>query len=266
VRSGLRGVVWLAVMLAGRMSWGQAAAAVGPEYDAVSVKPNTTGGGSISISTDNDRYKGTNVTLKILIREAWDLQTEEQIVGLPGWVNGAHYDVEAKMDAETVAKLKGMKEKESDALQNQMMQAALADRFHLKVHHETRELPIYTLTVVKSGMKLKPSAAGADGGNMSVNNSGSSLKMTSTGMGMDGLTTMLSGQLRRKVVDGTGLTGKYDFGLQWSDEQATGATDHPPEFPGLFTAVQDQLGLRLEAGKGPVDVIVVDKVEQPTEN
>ena len=163
-----------------------------------------------------------------------------------------------------------------------MVQELLAERFKLKLHHETKELPMYAMTVVKSGVKMTPVAAvpvPADGA-APAKPQGSGIRGMGRGQlqGMNTTPDLLANVLGsqpeiggRMVLDKTGLTGKYDFMLKWTpDAGMAGAVDAGavPESsgPSLFTALQEQLGLRLDATKGMVDTIVIDSVEMPSEN
>ena len=123
-------------------------------YDVVSIKPNKSGSGSVRISIDRERFVGTNVSVKALIRYAYDLETEDLISGLPGWAGSSNLDIEAKVSAEDVAALKKFSDADSTAERRLMMQALLAERFVLKVHHENKELPTSALVVLKSGLKI----------------------------------------------------------------------------------------------------------------
>jgi uncharacterized protein (TIGR03435 family) len=258
-----------------------AATASVPSYDAVSIKPHKDDGSGmmrIMINMGADRFAGTNVSLKMMLRQAYNLTTEDQIVGLTGAMDSAHFDVEAKMDAETVEAQKKLSKDDRNEQQRLMMQAMLADRFKLKVHHETRELSMYDLVIAKGGFKLKdadPNATyengikGPDGkahpGMMRMGMG----DLTAQAVAIPGLANFLAQQLHKQVHDKTGLTGKYDIELKWQPDEmpaesheATGGEVRPS----LFTALQEQLGLKLDAVKGPVDTIVVDHVELPSEN
>ena len=164
----------------------------------------------------------------------------------------------------------------SNAQRRLMMQAMLADRFKLKVHHETKELPMYSLVIAKGGFKLKeadpndtypngvkgPDGVGHSGMMMFLNG-----VLKAQGVPISNLANSLSLQVHRLVVDKTGLTGKYDFSLAWTADGVTPDNGLGAEtWPSLFTALQEQLGLKLEPTKGMVDTIVVDHVEMPSEN
>ena len=250
-----------------------AALAQTPAYDAVSVKPNKTGGGMIRINQGSDVYRGTNVTLKMLLRYAYDLTTEDQISGLTGSLASDHFDIEARMDADTVAALKKMSKEAGDAERRVMMQAMLADRFRLKVHPERKELAMYNLVIGKGGITFKPVDLGDPAKDPDSKPKGSLMvrngQLTGEGIPVANLAMFLAQMLHKQVVDKTGLAGNYDMTLKWQPDdqpaeshEATGGE----QAPSIFTAVQEQLGLKLEPTKGMVDTIVVDHVEMPSEN
>jgi uncharacterized protein (TIGR03435 family) len=248
-------------------------------YDVVSVKQNKSGPGMMRIMMGADRYATTNVGLKSIIQNAYGLKMPDMVSGLPGWADSASFDIEAKMDAETIAALKAMPKEQADQQRRQMMQAMLADRFKLTVHRETKELPIYSLVIAKGGFKLKdvdPNSTYPDGikGPDGTSRPGMMRfgggKLTGQGIAMSGLANFLSSQVHRLVVDETGLTGKYDVALQWTPDDMSGGHEEaaaaPDSGPTIYTALQEQLGLRLDSTKGPVETVVVDHVEMPTEN
>ena len=255
-----------------------------PTYDVAAIKLNKVGGGMTRLNISIDRFSATNNSLKMLIGYAYNLKMEGLISGLPGWADSARFDVEAKMDEDTLAMLKKLPNEERAAEQRLMMQALLADRFQLRVHSVSKQLPIYDLVVAKGGFKLKDADPKNDytngikgpdgvshGGMMSFD--GRHLKAQA--IPIPGLANMLSRNLQREVVDKTGLTGKYDFTLTWAPEENEMAAPpggkqdmavSAPSGPSIFTALQEQLGLKLDSTKGPVDTIVVDHVEMPSEN
>ena len=254
------------LMLTNALLLGSAVSVFSQSFDVVSVKPNRTGSNSTSTDSDNERFLATNLPLKAMIRSAYGLQTPDQISGLPGWANSVSFDVQAKLDAETSAKLKSSSKDVSTQIWETMFQTMLAERFQLKVHKESRDLPIYTLVLAKGGSRLK-AAEDTDPNNGSMNTHNQSLD--AKGIDVAALCRHLSQQLHRKVVDGTGLTGTYTFTLQWSPDEAAGESvgaTGGTQLPTLFTALQEQLGLKLEPGKGPVETVVVDRVEMPSEN
>ena len=231
-----------------------------------------------------DGMKITNVPLWMIVREAFGLEND-RLFGGPGWSKTSMFDIEGKVAPEDAPKLKTLTMEQ----RRQMMIALLEERFGLKFHHETRDLPMYELVVAKGGVKMqasKPDPEGPDPGPGPVPSPGRHMLMMhgrghieSTGTAISGLARLLSGQLGRTVVDKTGLTGDFDYKLDWTpDDMASAMTksgnpapgDNPSSQdavgPSLFTALEEQLGLKLESTKGPVDVIVIDQLEQPTAN
>lgn len=226
-------------------------------FEVVSIKPDATGGTSNRTSIDKHRFVGTNLTIKNLILLAYKVQ-EYQIIGVPPALASLRFDIEAKADDQTKP------EQIAD-----MIKSMLVDRFKLRLHHENRELPVYALLPAKSGSKLKQNTTGSE------NHSSRTLrgKMYGQNMPIDTLVTLLSNELDRMVIDRTGLIGNFDWALEWSAEASraavapdTGGPATEPTGPSIFTAVQEQLGLRLEATKAPLDALIIDGVEQPSEN
>ena len=146
------------------------------------------------------------------------------------------------------------------------LQQLLSDRFQLRFHHESKDLPAYALTVAKSGFKLQPVSAEGGRSTNSIGN-GASRKLTATRTDLAGIVGFLSRQVDRPVVDHTHLPGVYTFTLEWTpdDLKSVASSDQPP-LPSIFTALQEQLGLKLEPQKVPVDIILVDAVERPSAN
>ena len=297
-----------------------ASAAGGPTFEVASVKQNKSGGGLIGLGMQpGGRYTATNVPLRLLIQNAYQIQPN-QLVGAPGWLDTDRFDIVAKADPALLTPPPGGPGSGPAAVQL-MVRALLADRFKLTVHNETRDLPIYALVLARSdgslGPQMKPISAecatmlatrrggpgpGGRGGpgpggpppppappqpgekipcGQTMLGPGT---LRSGGAGMAQITQMLSqagGPMAqstgRLVQDKTGLTGQYEFELQWTPEPGQGPLgrggDLPPGFPvpdpngpSLFTAIQEQLGLKLDARRAPVDVIVIDKVEHPTDD
>jgi uncharacterized protein (TIGR03435 family) len=260
-------------------------------YDVASIKPNKSGGNMVRMMIRPDGLSAMGGTLQMLIENAYEIQ-DFQIVGAPKWVSSNRYDIEAKMDSSQMERLKTLSPDESRLESKRMLQALLANRFQLVVHRETKELPGYALVIAKGGSKLhqaKPGDTypngikGPDGkpgtGLMIMGGNGG--PVTGQGISIEHLARLLSQQLGRTVVDETGLTGNYDFTLQWTPDDRAGpmpdasqgggarSEDAPPpdsSRPSIFTAVQEQLGLKLESRKIPVEMLVIDHVEAPSEN
>jgi uncharacterized protein (TIGR03435 family) len=136
----------------------------------------------------------------------------------------------------------------------------LADRFHFKFHRETKEMQIYSLTVAKGGARLTAHAGEGDSSTHISNGSGKS-SVSSTNISMPRLASLLGGRVDRMVVDNTQLAGGYDVKLEWAPNPSAESTE-----PSLFTALQEQLGLKLESTRGPVEIIVIDNLDRPSEN
>jgi uncharacterized protein (TIGR03435 family) len=228
-----------------------------PEWDVVSVKPvqNCSAGSGMQVTKD-----GVHVfclAVRSLVQIAWRISEPSRILDVPSWASDQTYEIDAKVDGDDVAafgKLSGPE-------RNQMLQALLRDRFKLKAHLDTRELPVYELVVAKGGSKLKEATpAEAAQPMMRMRSRG---EIDSVSMSLGSLPSLLSRELDRPVVDKTGLKGNYDFTLQFAP-----AVGSPPdsEAPSIFTAIEEQLGLRLQTARAPMDVLVIDSVERPAEN
>jgi uncharacterized protein (TIGR03435 family) len=239
-----------------------------PTFEAVSIKPNKSGDPLVGLKImPGGRLVGTNVTVPTLVRLAYNLRLFRLIVGGPDWIRSEHFNVETSAQGNP-----GFDEIRS------MVQSLLADRFRFVAHPETQQLPIYALVASKPG-SLPPSDAakcstGADG-STSLPFCGALLPsptpitngrhMIGRSLTIQDLIRQLDGFVDRVVIDKTNLAEKYDVDLTFATQQLlTGdATDVPPS---LFTALQEQLGLKLDAQTGPVDVLVIDRVEKPSEN
>jgi uncharacterized protein (TIGR03435 family) len=240
----------------------------GPAYEVVSVKPNESGSFSSSSNTRGGSFTATNATVRQLVLTAYRLR-DFQVSGGPGWIESDRFDVAARAP-------EGEKPDHPA-----MLRTLLAERFTLRTHRETREQPIYALVVARSdgrlGPQLQPSTIDCSGrggappagnANCGLNSSvgGALGKMTGTGTTMDNLATALGNfGLNRMVLNRTGLTGGYDVELQWMPDNARApAGDTANQAPSIFTALQEQLGLKLDSQRGPVEFLVIDSVDQPT--
>jgi uncharacterized protein (TIGR03435 family) len=222
-----------------------------PAFDVASIRA-TSDGPETGVAWDyppNGGFRGRNYTVWSMIRAAYGL-TDLQLSGGPDWITKEGFDIEAQ-PAQSGAEI-------TREQTRQMMQTLLEDRFHLKLHKETRELPAFALQVAKGGAKLPPVSSGPQKTILG------DLDMPS--MSLKQLGSMLEFELGRLIVDQTGLQGNFAIKLRWATErpQTAGASD--PTLPSLFTALQEQLGLKLESLRGPVEVLVIDKVERPSEN
>ncbi len=229
-----------------------------PVYDVVSIKPNKSGSGSTSSHTTLDRYSATNVSLFQLLRRAYDIR-EDLISGVTGPIASARFDIEAKVvdhDPDAVKKPNGRQT-------GRMLLPVLVERFQLKAHTETRILPVYELVVVQGSPKFKPVSSGGNSGT-SINGNGKETTLKATDIPMASLADTLSGQVNRTVIDRTGLAEHYDVALNWASDEINDAQANAG--PSIFTALQEQLGLKLQPAKGLVVTLVVDHVEMPSEN
>jgi uncharacterized protein (TIGR03435 family) len=233
-----------------------------PVFEVASIKPNRAGDNRIMFMMTPDGLSITGTPMQMILRQAFGVG-DDRIFGTPAWVQQDRFDIQAKVETADAPTLKKLTPDQRFS----MLLPVLEERLNLKYHHETRELPVYVLVLAKGGTKLKPSAPDAVGANgdpmrhsMLLNGIG---HLESHGTSIDPLVHELSQILARTVIDKTGLTGNYDYTLAWTPE------DGPPTDavgPSLFTAIQEQLGLRLEAQKGPVDVVVIDHMDKPSAN
>jgi len=245
----IRGLALIALMPA--ISFGQAAADRA-EFEVASIKPappQAPGRTSTRLSIDQDRVIFTNASLRDVLRQAYGVQ-DSQIVG-PDWLGSDRFDFAAKLPSGAP----------TDQVPR-MFQALLADRFKLALHHETKELPLYILTTAKGGPKLQKaeSATGISAQSTAVRYHVNA-KLT-----MDRFAEYISSRVGRPVKNTTNLKGVFDMTLDWAPDTAEAAAASDP-LPSIFTAVQEQLGLKLESAKAPIDVLVIDHAEKvPTEN
>jgi uncharacterized protein (TIGR03435 family) len=279
-------VGWIVFALLGSMTplcGAQALASSSPTFIAATIKPSDPNraedDGSIGFSTGGS-FQAKSQTLKELIESAQDFgyyDVDQRIVGGPKWIVSAKFDIEAKCDEETARAFSfgNIPSKEQIRVEQSMVRALLADRFKLRTHHEMRRLGVYALVREKSGLKMKPSARVGEDGPESAEGSPGNWK--DNGVTMADLARDLSALPEvggRIVIDKTELKGKFDFTLKWTPDPTMGST--PPGYdregksessaPSLLTALQEQLGLKLDKTKEPVDVIVVDSAELPTPN
>jgi len=289
----------LAIACLAVTAWGQ-------KFEVASIKPNKENDHRVMFGMQpGGRFSATGVSLRRLMVFAYGIR-DYQLSGLPAWADSDRYDINAKAEGAaddaapqdrppTQAEMQTRQEKT-----RAMLQDLLADRFGLQIHRETKEMPVYNLVVAKNGPKLVESKNDAPSGSgdapirvggMAVGGSEgpSRSQMVRIGRGqisgdrvpMTMLVNQLSANLGRNVIDKTGLTGSYDVKLTWTPEEGQmmipgggpgGAGEGRPEAgaidsgPSIFTAIQEQLGLKLEPAKGPVEMIVVDKADKPTEN
>jgi uncharacterized protein (TIGR03435 family) len=254
-------------------------------FEVASVKPAADADGRSLLQAVPGRLITTNLALRRLILIAYGMQ-DYQLVGDPSWLSSEHYDIVAKADGNTSVQ----------QMEGPMLQVLLEERFKLTLHRETRQLPVYKLAVVNGATKLQhskegsctpysvdspppPSIAGeprptfcgihlaADGLNRILEGRGVTMEMLAANLSRN-----YNSLLGRNVLDATGLTGAFDLHLKWTIDPLTASsgpdTEPPPELagPSILTALRDQLGLKLESAKGPVEVLVIDHIEKPSAN
>jgi uncharacterized protein (TIGR03435 family) len=213
-------------------------------FEAATIKPSVDRPGHSGSHSRTGMIVLTGQTLKGLICAAYEVK-DFQVSGGPKWIDGDRFDVNAKAPgAEEGPQLKAM------------LQTLLADRFQLVIHHEQKIAPAYALVLVKSGLKIKP----VEGATGSSSNGGRG-QLTVTGMTMVKFADLLSRELKSPVADLTETPGSYNFKLEWSIDGDANDVESA-----MFAALQSQLGLKLESRKLPIDMIVVDKAEKPSEN
>ncbi len=213
------------------------------EFEVATIRSsNPEHVGAQMFSPGPGRFTAMTATVKDLMGFAYNLRPH-QIAGGPGWLDAEKYDITAKADGRVT----------NDQLKA-MLQALFETRFQLKAHRETKEMPVYDLVIAKNGPKLhevdKPGMLGL--GATNLRGRGANTPM---------LADQISARVGRTVLDKTGLKGYYEFELKWAPLGATDSTD-----PDLFAAIQEQLGLKLEPSRGPVEVMVIDHAEKPTDN
>ncbi|WP_263417518.1 TIGR03435 family protein [Terriglobus albidus] len=236
-----------------------------PAFDIASVKQNKgigDGRSHIWSSSDNGNFKTQNVSMKSLLEFAYGLP-QAQMQGSLDKVSGVTFDVEAKLDEESEVRFEAADREARRELKSRMLQSLLIDRFHLACHRENREMTSYAIVTDKGSPKLKPTQGSGlrfDTGYGRIRAQGATVEQ---------LARLIAQRLNEPVVDASGITGRYDMEINFTPPEGPmklngQAIPDPP--PSIFTAMQEQLGLKLEKRKGPVEVLIVDHVEMPTEN
>jgi uncharacterized protein (TIGR03435 family) len=267
VAAGIAGIIALGVIASLSPDWIAFAQAPKPAFDIASIKQHTGQMDGVTFAArEGGRLNVVNNPIFNVIDNAYGI-SKYQLVGAPDWVESERYDIEARGPA-TAGKKEMML----------MVQALLADRFAMRAHFETREMPAWILTVAKGGPKLHflgsedcvpfdstkpnpeavPNVCGND--HLSRNN-----VWEATHISMPGVTGALSVVMHRPVIDQTGIKGTFDVHLQWSDDLTL--QDNPPDAPpSIYVALRESLGLELKLGRGPAEVFVIDHIERPTRN
>ena len=230
-----------------------------PKFEVASIRPNTSD--SVTISGSNvvlkGRYTVINYPIRLLIADAFGMDARDQVIGGPPWLNSAKYDITATTEVLAPPR----------AQFRSMLQTLLKERFNLVAHIETKEVDVYDLVIARSdgqlGSGLRRSTVNCDvlaaSGKRRCGWSASGLHHTATAQPLQALLVQLSSSVDRRIVDRTGLTGRFDWEMQIS-------SPNDPTGPSVFTALQEQLGLRLVPSRSSIDVVVIDHITQPTDN
>lgn len=223
-----------------------------PRFEVASVRPSgATRNDSSGIGTGNGRLDAHNVTLLRCIIGAYGIGPSE-VTGGPDWLDSDRFDISGKAEEAT----------NDDFELMLMLRDLLADRFKLVTHREMKTIPVFVLELARNGPKMKESE-GESIRNTRNSNAGARMDIQNTDM--DSFAHVLAQQADRPVVNRTGLKGTYSFTLEWMPERY-GSANESSSAPSLFTAIQEQIGLRLRSERAPVEVLVIDGAEHPSEN
>jgi uncharacterized protein (TIGR03435 family) len=215
-----------------------------PRFEVASIKPSPPDAGDANVLKPTpDRFQADNFTARRLIALAWDVRIF-QVSGGPSWLDSQPYDVAAKPDGNV-----------EDQHLRRMVRTLLAERFQLQVHHATKEMPVFVLETAKGGARLPPASPGND---PEIRGRGGHL--IAKRVTAEFLSRILANELERPVLNRTGIDGAFDVELDYTPDQ------NPEPGASLFTALQEQLGLKLETQRAPVDVLIVDRIERPSPN
>lgn len=261
-----------------------------PSFSVVSVHPTDPKEDFPHGGINTDSYRATSTTIRAVLAYAFGLGYDAELVNAPSWVMNDHFDIQGKVDDDQVAVIRKLSRDDRDEQMRLMVQSMLAERFHLAYHFETRDLPVYVLEIAKSGLKCSqdttsppaiadptrprfrwsapppppppppgwhppsPSEHQALMQSLHLRTKGWPFWLTLTFLGHQ---PELAG---RPVIDKTGLEGAYDCEMNWSQVDSEGAGQS------YFSAVQDQLGLKFQSSKGPVEVLVIDSIGRPSAN
>jgi uncharacterized protein (TIGR03435 family) len=230
-------------------------------FEVASIKPSRPD----DTGQDWDDFPGRlsieNYTLRRIVQSAYRLKSESQVLGGPKWIDKEHFDITAKADDAETEKMRNLNGERWVHERSQMLQSLLAERFQLKVSRSTRNLSVNALMVARSGIRFRPSASTEIHRGLTVRNG----HLTAIGVSMESFASFLTGQSEngnRVVLNRTGFAGDYDFKMNWTLDHGNGIPADA-RYPGLFTALQEQLGLKLKSQKGTVPIVTIDAVNEP---
>jgi uncharacterized protein (TIGR03435 family) len=227
--------------------------------EVASIKPSRNNMGDSNLDSVRGRLTATNMTVKELIRLAYGVR-DYQVGQAPIWIDSERFDIAVKSVSGERGNLEDVKS---------LVRELLADRFQLTTHRETKQMPVYLLVLAKEGPKLK---AHNDAGTKTRGGCG---RLVGRRVTADAIATILSRQVEHEVLNRTDLSGEYDFQLDFAPDSGPcradgvrqgGSPADPSDLPSIYTAVQQQLGLKLQSTRGPVELLVIDRVEKPSEN
>ena len=244
-------------------------------YEVVSIKPYKEDPNAKSrwMGTQDspDSFTLHNAPLSIIIAQAYRTE-HSKLGGAPDWLNNERYEVEAKMEPEVADALQKLSPQDKKLARQHMLRALAKEYLKVTIHMEATEVSIFDLVVGKNGSKLKASDPNAPEGGLRVSGTGGATQWEGKSTMVSSMMGQLSYVMGRPVYDKTGLTGRYDFTLKYAPDRTAAAgpgteNDAPTvDAPSITTAFEEQLGLKLVSGKGPMDVIVIDHVERPSVN
>lgn len=271
-------------------SYAENASGLALAYEVTSLEPSGPDSGMVRFFFTPEGVSATGVTLQSLIQEAYGVG-DHQISEAPDWVKSEHYDIKATVDKSVADELGKLSEDQRTVANQRMLQALLEERFKLALQRVTKELPVYALVIAKNGPKLQESKAGetypngftgpdrGGAGMMKITMDGEMGQLAGQGVSVTSMAHALSQRLGCNVLDETGLSGNYDFTLHWPTTEGLALADERTEDcqrradsslslsrgPSIFTAIQEQLGLKLEAQTAPMEILAIEHVEMPSE-
>ncbi len=248
-------------------------------YELVSIHKSKPDAQGYDMNTTPSGLSARAINLRQLLSEGFGFTfgelLEDQIAGLPSWGQTQRFDIQAKVDESDVNRLKAIRKAETMAVEvksmverkptteTAMLQQLVVEYFHLQMHYEQRTMPVFTMTVSKAGIKMTPSKSkDPEHGSMNFSNG----KLTGENVPVDFITFLLAREVGRPVVNRTDLPDRYDFAMTFTPQADMSKPDATSDAPSIFTAVEEQLGIKLVRSKEPVWVIVIDHVEMPADN
>jgi uncharacterized protein (TIGR03435 family) len=250
-------------------------------FDVASIrenKPSNSYTMTIAAQLHSSNFRVTSFSAMDLITMAYRIQ-RFQISDAPDWAYSTRFDIQAKSDSSVEEALAKLSDHQAQLEKRHMLQTLLSDRFQLKTHRGTKELPAFELTVMKNGSKLQETKVDPTSSEESTDAAHPKMpslyqrgdgdrgyEFVAHGASMESIVEMLEEQFQTTVLDKTGLTGNYDFTLQYNDAVTNHSTDDDTAWPPLIKAIQERLGLKLQSTKAPVSILVIDHIEKPSEN